>query len=196
MSDPILRNSVTPYILDNPVGIDIVAKGIQASMSELSWNEASFNRAETMTRISQDGEIEVFPKLWTQGGSDEINAIGLDRFHAYSFMHTLDDAEIIGEYNRGDNRYSQELNLYFWFDLKRIDNSKTYDFYPELVQEIKQKLNATYIDGEFQIVNTVTNPEDVYSDFSIDITETQSIHYPYRSVKFVLDCIFYDLECP
>lgn len=193
---PILRNSVVPYVLENPVGLDVIVKSLQSSLSELSWNEASFNRAETMTRISQDGEIEVFPKLWTQGGKDEINAIGLDRFQAYSFFHTNADAELLGDYNFAENRYSQELSLYFWFDLKRVDASKTYDFTPELIQEIQQKINGTFIDGgEFQILNTTINPQEIYGDFSIDITENQNIHHPFRAVKFVLDCIYYDTVC-
>lgn len=196
IKNPNIRESISPYILDNPIGVDIIVKELQSSLSGLSWGNTSFNRAETMSRITQEGEDEIFPKLWVNGGKDEINALGLDKFSSYSFFHSIDDSSLFGDYQLEGNRYTQDLDLYFWFDLKRIDNSKTYDFLPELVEEIKQTLNKTYINyGEFQINNIVNNELDIYSDFSIDVTKHQNVYHPYRAVKIELVTLFYDVNC-
>ena len=197
IKNPNIRNGIKPYIICNPIGVDIIVKELQNSFDKnLSWKNTSFNRAQTMTKLNNDGGEEVFPKLWVNDGNDEINALGLDRFSSYSFFHSPDSETLFGDYSISENRYERDLNIYFWFNLSKVDNSRSDDFRPELVQEIKQVINKTFCNyGEFRISNVILNEPDIYKDFSIDITDKQSLYHPYRGVKFELETIYYDVNC-
>lgn len=199
-----IHNAIAPYVLDSPVGVDIIVKDIQQSLNSLAWLDASFNRAETMTKIT-DGSVEIFPKLWVEDGIDEVNAIGLDQFSAYSFFHANSPKELLGEYNFEGNQYTQDVNLYLWVDLVSIDPLKGYDFLSELIQDVEQLLNKSWTSyGQFQIKSVIDNPLDVYDDFSVVASGeenlsnqafTQSVNYPYRAVRFELETVFYDIKC-
>ena len=84
---PIPIKNQTPYISPNPVGVDLVVRGLQEHFSNtIPWLEKSFNRAEIMTNLDRENNTREFAKCWTADGSDELNMIVNDNWTAYSFF--------------------------------------------------------------------------------------------------------------
>lgn len=194
---PTSHKDTTPFVLDNPVGIDTIVKSLQASLSSgLTWLEKSFNRATVMSRNNSGDQAEIYPVCWTADAKDQFKMIGNDNWSAYSFFVARGSETPVDFEQFGDNTYQRDLSLYVWMNLEVIDDTKNYDYLEELKQAINTVIKTTeFDDNETLIVESIEDdPLEIYSGFTVNPTDTQLLYYPYKGLRFDLACTYSDDE--
>lgn len=198
--------NVTPNIITAPFGIDMVVKGLQAKFSELPWLEKSFARAVTMSTLREDVSrrgVEfdldyIYPGMFVADGQDYFDMLLNDNVSAYSFFMARDPEET-QNYHRGSRvELKRTLSAIFWMNLQLVDNTRKDDFLEELKEEVIDKIsNAVYQDNagngtvtSVDIIDINDEPRNVFDGFTLDNTETQFLYYPFRGLRFDLDCVF------
>jgi len=200
--NPNAIKNVTPYVIVAPVRIGMVVQALQASLGTLTWLTKSFGRAIKMSEKRKDDNY-IFPAMFVSSSKDHLNMLELDNWNAYSFMFS-DDAETVENYEKGfRNLYKRKLSIMFWMNLDKIDNTKEGNQHlEELKEEILAKIGTTvYTDSagsgavqDVEVMEIFEKPENVFSEFSFEETETQFLYPPYRGIRIDLDC-FYIAEC-
>lgn len=194
---PTAVKNVTPYIQAAPVSIDRIVKALQVQFTnDLTWLTNSFNRAVYTSNFVDDAQV-VSAKVWVDNGQDELDIIARDDWQAYSFFFA-EDEEIPIEYNENESSlYERELSVYFWFNLCEIDDTKTgNELLADLKLEILQAIRTVTLSGDDEVsVNSVVfNPLEIYSDFTIDPTQTQLLYYPYGGLRIDLNASYRDVN--
>ncbi len=201
---------VTPYIVPNPVGIDMVVKGLQAEYTEkLDWLEKSFARAVIRSEQREDpNESDVitgsyiYPAVFISDSHDFLNMLELDNYSAYSFF-VANGTETVEDFEEGiPNTYSRELSSIFWMNLEQVDENRKDDFLEELKTEIKrviENVNISVFGDEgtvlgVEIVSIFDQPENIFDGFSVELEKSQLLYFPYRGLRFDLLCQYVD-EC-
>ena len=108
-----------------PVGIDTLVKDMQLHFSNtLPWLEKSFNRATMMSKVINDESV-LFPACWVADAKDELDMIANDNWSAYSFFFATSAEQPLDEYyDYGTTTYTQDLSVYFWVNMEKVDPSK------------------------------------------------------------------------
>ena len=183
---PNINKNVTPYIVADPIGIDVPVKALQAQFAaSLAWLTKSFARSTIRSNINGEGTTQIFPVCWVEEKKDEFIMIGNDNWNAYSFM-VARGTETPIDYNPfDDNRYQRELSIYFWFKLDEIDDAKGTELLEELKQEILNAVVATQTNSEFELTGIEDDPSVIYNGFTFsDETITQRLYYPNGALRF------------
>ena len=198
-SGNIIKNQI-PYILDDPKGIDIIAKDLQLHFdNSLTWLEKSFNRATSMISFDNNGDDNIKPVCWVNDGKDKLNMLDNDNWSSYFFSHSNED-ENTDNWVMGidDNKFTSTLSLYFWFDLSKVNSTKTYDYLNELNEEIKLSLNEVVysVNCGAELVKVVSNQLNIYDAFNKRSKDLKKLTYPYKALRYDLN-VFYPLssEC-
>lgn len=186
-----------PYVLENPIGIDRIVKALQSDLSTIPWLTKSFNRAVTMSNVDTEGNQRVTPKCWVANAQDELEMIANDNWNAYTFFYADSNESSIDFELNEDSQFEQELSLYLWVNLDNIDNSKTYDYLPELKEDVLKVIKNTTLDNDdsIELTDIDSNPLTVYDGFTIDIDKTQLIYYPYRAIRFDFNATYRIIDC-
>ena len=190
-----IKNTV-PYILDAPVGIDRIVKVLQAELLNIPWLEKSFNRAVLMSTIEND-TARTFPKCWVSDGKDEFEMIANDNWDAYTFFFAQGNETTVDPDAIEDHQFEQTLSLYLWVNLERVDESKTFDYLPELKRDVLDVIESSVLlnDDSISITEIDETPSTVYDGFTVDIDKLQLIYYPYRAVRFDFSAVYRITEC-
>lgn len=192
---PNINKNVTPYVVADPIGIDVPVKALQAKFASLSWLTKSFARATTRSNTNIDGTTQIFPVCWIAEKKDEFIMIGNDNWQAYSFM-VARGTETPIDYNPfDDNRYQRELRIYFWFKLNEIDETKGTELLETLKQDVLNAVVATQTNSEFELIGVEDDPEVIYDGFTYsDDTLTQRLLYPYGALRFDFNVTYDGVE--
>ena len=191
-----IRDTV-PYILDAPVGIDRIVKVLQADLLTLPWLTKSFNRAVMMSTKEEDEPPRIFPKCWVGDGKDEFEMIANDNWDAYTFFFAKGNETVVDTDAIEDHQFEQDLSLYLWVNLDRVDDSKTYDYLPELKRDVLDIIESSVLlnDDSISITDIDETPSTVYDGFTVDIDKLQLIYYPYRAIRFDFSAVYRITEC-
>lgn len=200
---------VTPFIVTNPRGIDVVARDLQAEFTlRLDWLEKSFARAVVRSeqrKVSDDNEnVEeyIYPAVFVAEGKDYLNMLELDNWSAYSFFVARDPEEVI-DFGEGiRNTFERTLNAIFWMNLELVDPDRKDDF----LEGLKRDIIKVITDAVFTVVGNqgttlgveietiFDEPVNIFEGFSIELEKSQLLYYPYRGLRFQLNCTYVD-EC-
>lgn len=188
--------NITPYVIASPYGVDSPIKDLQLHLNSIEWLEKSFNRAMLMTRLDDNGNKDQFPKGWVNENIDEINLIGLDNFNSYSFFYSRDSENVI-DYSEGiDNRFERQVSLYCWFNSESLGRTEI-DVMPEYINDFINAINTVVFTGasKIQINGIDENPNNVFSDFTLNIDSLQIINHPYRAFRIDMNIYYYYTYC-
>lgn len=205
MSDPISFINPSAPVITTPYGVDQVIKALQEDYAaNLSWLEKSFGRAFIMSRKTDDqGDASlitrqdyIYPGLWQADGSDMYDGMANDNLDAYSFFVKEGNETPLDYQQRQRNQWEVELSNIFWFDLQRVDSTKTYPFNEELLDEVKQRISSvrfTGLDGaSVEVLQVFDKPQEVFQGFTIDMAETQHLYYPKGGFRILLRAVYTD----
>jgi len=194
---PNINKNVTPYIVSDPIGIDVPVKALQAQFAaSLSWLTKSFARATIRSNTNTGGTTQIFPACWVAEKKDEFAMIGNDNWNAYSFM-VASGIETAPDYNQfGGNRYERELSIYFWFNIYAIDSTKSgAELMEGFRHEILNSITEMQTAADFELIGVVDNPEAIYDGFTLsDETTTQRLYYPYGALRFDFNVTYDGVE--
>lgn len=196
------KNPNAPTIT-TPVGVDKVIQSLQVNYSsELSWLEKSFGRAFIMSRKTDDqGDANlltrqdyIYPGLWQGDSLDMIDGLANDNLNAYSFFLKEGNEQPLYYEQFQRNRWQVDISNIFWFDLKRVDSTKTYPYQEELLREVKKVIANTRFTGldgvSVEIVDIFEKPREIFQEFSIDLAETQHLGYPKAGFRILMRSIY------
>ena len=198
------------YSISNPQGIDKVIESIRIELATLTWLEKSFGRAwefKEKDPSPESNRIIKVPKVWIGKDADTkkgeyMNVLPNDNLKSQSFISCRNEETWL-EYDKSSGNHKQrELSIIFWFDLRRIDDSKGYIFTEVLKKDVEKKLKANkYIKS----VNAFFDEraEDVFdgyisaaqmANYTVDDPNTQYLMYPYSGFRFDVT-VNYNEEC-
>ena len=190
--------NIDPYVLANPLGVDMVVNALQARFDlGLTWLEKSFGRAVAMSHQKDNQKID-YPGLFVKEGFDYMNMIALDNWDAYSFFFARDTEDPLDFGDGIRNTFRRELDLIFWINLERADSTKEYDYLPELKREILNIIDGTTYSQStdlgqvlaVDVLNVYDEPDNIFDGFDIDLEDTQLLYWPYRGLRITLDCTY------
>lgn len=193
---PNSHKDTTPFILDNPVGVDTIVKVLQADLLTLPWIEKSFNRATIMSNIDENQVNQIYPVCFVGDNKDEFPMIGNDNWSAYSFFATQEDEAFV-DYSQFDtNEMTRELSLYVWINLDKTQEIEAFGYPENLKQQVELLLKTAIFDNNdyIEITNIVDNPLDIYDGFTVDPTKTQLLYAPYKGYRFDINCAYTDKQ--
>lgn len=199
--EPLAIKNVTPHVITEPRGIDMVCKSLQSSFDNVLWLDKSFARAVFRTEKRDDKDY-VYPAMFVANGYDYLDMLQIDNWKSYSFMIAR-DSESVEDYEEGiQNTLKRKLSCVFWMNLEQVGPTRQDDFLEELKQDlIKAIKNARFLDVTngssvlgVEIQNIYDEPKNIFSGFTISETDSQFLYYPYRGLRIDLRC-FYTEEC-
>jgi len=192
--------NVVPYKIEDPLGIDITVKSLQILYEEFAWLEKSFARAvirseKRKTDTGSDFNY-IFPGIFSRVGDDVydyLNMMELDNYDAYSFFLALDPEESVEYEEEIQNQYRRRLDNIIWLNLEKVDDTKGYDYLEEIKQDVRNKIEKNRF-GTIDIVSIEDEPENIFREFSLELTNTQFLYYPYRGFRIIMN-VTYDEPC-
>lgn len=183
--------------MPNPRLVDKVIVDLQDGLkANLSWLNYSFGRAQVLTKIENKKKVKT-PNIYIgdqpeyiRDTNDYIQVIPDDIIQNYSFFLVEDPQEYVRQANiQGQLIY--DVSLIFWFDLRRVFDSKTNRNTEELKSEILKLLNGgiwmKY--GRVSVEKIYEGAENVFDGFTLDETTNQYLMHPYAGMRFKLKII-------
>ena len=183
--------SVVPFIHPSPVGIDVIVNDLQASLAEITWNEKSFGRANEMSTVTEDGTVDIFPKLWVGKGKTELNAIGLAYWDAYTFM-AAGDERINDNSDDLSVEVSRPLSLYVWANVSAINKDSEFDLTEQIKVDVIKAIKSTIYTSAVSLViqDTEHDHSQVYAGYSYDVSD-KNLYWPYRIFRVDMEATYY-----
>lgn len=188
-------NKGDEFIIQNPVGIDRIITVLQSAFQELPWLTKSFGKAFKKYR-DKDGSDFYYPSVWSGKNEDDLMLMGNDNWDAYTYSYPIGDTEYLSSEITA-RKITRQLEVVFWFNMDKVDPDATNEYTENLAVEISNKIGSTFFnngDG-VNILGYTDDPQQIYSEFSVDLVETQKLAWPYRGIKFTLEAIYSDDYC-
>ncbi len=190
------HKDTVPFIITNPVRIDVTVKLLQAKLLlDLPWLEKSFNRATIMSNFDGDGNERIFPVCFVADGKDKFPMIGNDNWSAYSFFVARDTESLADDWQQfQDNRREREMSLYVWVHLDRAQAIQPFEYPEVLKNQIEFSIRNTALNDEDTLIvgDIEDDPLVIFDGFTVDPTKTQMLYHPYKVFRFDLSCTYTD----
>lgn len=153
---------------------------LQTTLSATPWLEKCFGKAEVAEhRI--DG-VQRYPRVYNNTGSADYTDVRPDdALKAISFFEVNSPVQFLDE----NSRISVALSVVFWVHLGRIDPGRQYDYVSELAADVYGRLTNAHR-GAITISEIETRPEQVFTKYTFQISETQYLSYPFAAFKISL----------
>jgi len=173
---------VNPQIA-SPVNLDSKLQTIQNALKTgLTWLTHSFPKA-TRAKEKVGDEIRIFPEVFRNDSDFRyVNLLPSRDLVNFSFF-LLNDPAIYSDYTPFEKiaNVTYNLDLVFWFDLLKIDNTLNYRFLELLKEDIIFIINQN---PEINLINVVEGFDQVWAGFNLEEVEGQYFKQPYAGLKF------------
>lgn len=155
--------------------------------TEATWIETVYPLALVGVNNLNDKEIK-YPRVYlNNAGREYIDVRPSDDQNAFAFFELDDPIDAIqGE----ELRYN--ISLIVWYDLKKVDTSKAYDYSRELIQDIFRVFNESDYKENIQLTKYEINPENIFDKYSFKQTDNQFLMFPYGAFKISFE--YNDIE--
>lgn len=178
---------IAEYKILDKTGLRKEIESIRSSLEDLRWLEAAFGKAWLLTE--GDGKV---PKI-LMNDREYYTVMPNDDYKSFSFFIGRGPAEPV-EYIpfSGSDYWQKNVDLIFYFNLRKIDHTKPYNFTDELEQQVTDKLKTlrgVVIEAVYD--ETV---EEIYQDFDIRNINRDLLYYPFGGLRYRLR-ITYQKEC-
>lgn len=193
------KNPLIPLI-DNPVNIDRPIQEIQVELGALGWLEKSFGRSWLAVKSSQGifGDKKLYyPHVWQGLEKDLLEVMPNDNIVSQSFFKVNDPVRVLEYSETSDSMMQANVDLIFWFNLKRIDPSIDYP-YVELLkgQVLRAFKNVAFSpDSSLNVVAIHETAANVWRGYNINDLKDQDLIYPWGGFRFELELTFRE-DCP
>jgi hypothetical protein len=198
------KNPVIPLI-DNPVNIDRPIQEIQQALGAMGWLEKAFGRSwlavKTSHGIFSDKKL-YYPHVW-QGVDDNGKPLDLlevlpnDNIKSQCFFKVNDPTTLVEYVPDGDSMLRNNVDIIFWFNLRRIDRSIDYP-YVELLKGQVLKVLSTMLfspDSSLSVLRIWEGAQNVFRGYNINDLKDQELIYPWGGFRFETEITFRE-DCP
>lgn len=180
--------------ISNPVGLEKAIASLQEDLLAIDYLEKIFGRARMQKVNHKSGQVATVPVAY-QGGKEYTSVLPNDNIAAQCFFLATGDASPLEYFSNQSNRYSREVHLIFWGNLKKINPAKDYIFTDEIIADFLKVLSANkyvvevngFTDGTFEEVYEETIIPDKYYE-----GKSQPLMFPYTGVRIALNIAYED----
>jgi hypothetical protein len=195
------KNPLTPQIT-TPVNLDRPIQDLQAAFAAfLPWLTKSFGRAYPGMKSGQGSfgakKTLVYPQVWQGVGLDLLEVLPNDNVISQSFFKVEDPIETLEYVPDGYSIMRARVSIIFWFNLKRIDDEKNYNFTELLkgqAQRVITKASLSY-PASVKILRIFEGAAQVFAGYDLSLLKDQELVYPYGGFRFETE-ITYAEDCP
>lgn len=198
------KNPLVPLIT-TPVNIDRPIQEIQVELSSLGWLEKSFGRSWLAVKSTQGmfGSKKItYPHVW-QGVDVDGKPLDLhevmpnDNIKSQSFFKVNDPIKLLEYVPDGDSMMQANVDIIFWFNLKKIDPTIDYPFVELLKGQVLRKLSTMLFspDSSLKVLNIYEGATNVFKGYDINDLKDQELIYPWGGFRFECE-ITYREDCP
>jgi hypothetical protein len=184
-----------PTIFASPQLHHKVIQNIQSLFqTELSWLQYCYPLAHVGISKDAEGNEVKYPRVYINDGAKEYYDIRPnDEFRSYGFFELQDPSTFAQSDNDGEIQY--QLSFIVWFNFKTVSTTKLYDYSSELIKDVLRAWNE-----DITIQKSITNvsydidPNTIFEKYSLKITDSQFLMYPYGAFKINFDYTDYEIE--
>jgi hypothetical protein len=198
------KNPLVPLIT-TPVNIDRPIQEIQVALSTMGWLEKSFGRSWLAVKSSQGiftNKKLYYPQVWQGFNEDEkardmLEVMPNDNIKSQCFFKVNDPINLLEYVPDGDSMLQANVDIIFWFNLKRIDRAIDYP-YVELLKGQTLKVLSTMLfapDSSLKVLRIWEGAQNVFKGYDITDLKDQELIYPWGGFRFECE-ITYREDCP
>jgi len=165
-----------------------IVQDLQIVLDTVSWLDQAYNYP--IAHIGTQQNETTYPRVYINDAevdyedvrpNDTIQALSFWEINEpYTFDRTAEDVQI-------------NLSLIIWYNLQRVDNTKAYDYSPELRAEILQLLyDSGGVDNDIEIE---IRPKQIFDKYTFQDSDLKYLGYPYGASKFTFEKRFDDINC-
>jgi len=180
--------------ISNPVLLDKAISVMQTKFANLAWLEKIFGRAWRGIE-DREGKPYRFPQTYS-GDNEYYNLFPNDYLKAYCYFFPEDPREIEdiepGYGNYGN--FSTRMSIVVYFNLAKVDSSKTYRFNEELLQAIMNQIRTLNGYVHFLPERVYEEADSIFEGFDHKEIETQFLEHPWGgfriegTLKYIEEC--------
>jgi hypothetical protein len=178
------NNSKAP-VIDNPQLIDLVFGDIQNGLvTNLGWLDMAFGRAQKLVKMIETKKY-VTPNVYTGKGDNYLGVSPDSKIGNFSFFW-VDDPQTMDWLPNQQGSLKTPFSLIFWFDLRKVYNSKNNRNTEALKAAILRTLNGGFQmkSGRIKINRIYEQAENIYRGFTLDEVDNQFLMHPYAGFRF------------
>ncbi len=176
-------NNPVPSLLLSPV---LHAKAVQELQvlfqTKLTWIENIYACAMVGVAKTNKGNFN-YPRIYSGSGGKYFDVRPDNSLRAYSFFEVNNSFPVDTE----EDQVVYDLSFICWYNLPKLNGEKSYDYSPELISHVLKVIKESDYDSRISNKNVFVNPEDVFSRYSMDQSDTQHLMYPYGAFKITFD---------
>lgn len=195
MTTETLKNPTAVQLPEgDAVGIDVALLQIQIGLSYIPWLEKIFGRAWTLPTETL-GKKASEPKVY-QGSKEYYPVLPNDALKAYSFFR-VNSPRVLSDYGNNLNiggayRFEDNVDLFVWADLEKIDVSNNYIFKEALIRDVLKRIN---IEPTVQVIRVFDDKaDDIYRGYTINEQQRELLMYPYTAFRIEMT-LKYQFAC-
>lgn len=178
-------------LIPNPSGLDKAIQNIQVKLSTLPWLEVCFGKCIKQIESSQNskdgrGKRLIYPEVYFR--LEPHNVMQNDSFKSYCFFHPLDPVSVDDFHFDLGITANQPVDIIFWFNMKRINQNKKYNYSAELQSDVLKVLKTA---TSYKPSEIYTEYENIFDPFTIQNNFEQYLKYPYGGFK-IAGQLYYD----
>jgi len=171
-----------PNRFTNPVLHAKIIQDFQERFDDqLQWLEKVYPLARVGETKKEDGSTFRYPQVYVNdGGRDYYDLRPDDNLSCFGFFE-MNDAYPV---NVDQSEVGFNISFIVWYNLKKLDNGKNYDYSAELLAHVLKVLeNYTEYSSSITDLEIEPRPEEVFSKYSFEQTDNQYLMYPFGAFK-------------
>lgn len=168
-----------------------IVQEFQELLDTVTWLDSAYNYpiAHIGTQKQEEIQQTTYPQIYINDGeSDYEDVRPNDKIQALSFWELNEPYT----FDREMEDVNISLSLIIWYNLKRVDNTKSYDFSGELRAEIIQLLYENDVDNDIEIE---IRPKEIFDKYNFQKSDLKYLGHPYGASKFTFEKRFEDINC-
>jgi len=173
--------TIIPPVIQDDFLDNRIIQLLQNDLSELDWLEVIYPLAEKGYRKDSENRDFAYAQLYKNDGSkDYLDLFPNDNISAYSFFELETDGMTV---TFSEDDLIVRLNIIFFANLRKIDDTKEFDFTKTLIADSLRKIKAGAFSNEIFDVRVTTDKDLIFDRYDYSQEQLKYIMYPNTAFK-------------
>lgn len=170
-----------------------IIQNLQSLMQQgLPWLQYVYPLAHVGITLDAEGNELKYPRTHINDGENEYYDIRPnDSFRSYGFFEIADSTSI-----DEDGQIVYNVSFIVWFNYNTTSAIKSYDYHAELIKDVIALIDANiYFKQAISNISYDIDPNTIFNKYSLKLTDSQFLMYPYGAFKINFDFTDYEVFC-